>query len=561
MEVGCLQVIDLSNQEEEEEEEATDYYDSQSQQSLYQFLENGCTLLFIKHFKELTNLIEPHLSLVDAEEDDWEEEENEERLLNNMRPDGRPFISHTRVPRGIENVLRPKNKPTGNIVDRLVALAISHRNREVLQVLFDYNVQLDQVHANHLFAEHINATIKNNDADFLAFILQASSRHQHENHIHPITLDQINWQDIDDYSIFTLLFGSIRRLRFTSLPIFKSFQPNLITSIGSPENALVFVQSIFVLWSCLDVDHGIEILVATLTHYMNTEILDVVHQHCPSLFTKKELAPALATLSTYTKYQTFIASKQIAQVIPLGVIFEHACINGDIQLMQQMITSSSSVTNILSPLENALHYSTLDIVTWLLDNNDINVEDNEGFVEWIPPSIQSLALIQRLLSFPNIKFKQRSFESLAVAHNYFLLEYLDVHLEQSRREYLFVFQKESHHITLDYTDLLLECLKANLPNSSITPSFVAGYLARHPDVVIDYQMLRLAFTASVQVGQQVLNHIPQPLDLTDLSLISYGMTNHLDLLKQWLVSDTYVFKPVYKQGTTSAHQLVHLSTS
>ncbi|GAM28524.1 hypothetical protein SAMD00019534_117000 [Acytostelium subglobosum LB1] len=61
-------------------------------------------------------------------------------------------------------------------------------------------------------------------------------------------------------------------------------------------------------------------------------------------------------------------------------------------------------------------------------------------------------------------------------------------------------------------------------------------------------MLRLAFTASVQVGQLVLNHIPQPLDLTDLSLISYGMANHLDLLKQWIVSDTYVFKPVYKQG-------------
>ncbi|GAM22384.1 hypothetical protein SAMD00019534_055590 [Acytostelium subglobosum LB1] len=268
-------------------------------------------------------------------------------------------------------------------------------------------------------------------------------------------------------------------------PIYLGNHEPLLKSIGSQENALEFITSIGVLRDCFEVKDMKAVINDTLRQYFSLELLDHINQTLPEYMKNVDwIAEAICTtLSRYLIYIGFKRSRSSTNsnnMAETSAPFVLASINnnnnnkGDLLALLKQVHAHFTVTGLPFSIGDQSMVtaikcgSPLDVIYFLLDQYDIDVLSNDidFTIQKIHPSLQSMELIQRLATYPNIRFCIKSLKCLLQAGNFELFRLVELHMQQ-------------HQLYIDYPRLLSVLVK--LPPETEVTSLITSIIHKHPE--------------------------------------------------------------------------------
>ncbi|GAM28735.1 hypothetical protein SAMD00019534_119110 [Acytostelium subglobosum LB1] len=440
---------------------------------------------------------------------------------------------------------------------KLLMLAVQHQNRQIFQVLFDHNIKMNNAHHNVLTTDALNSTLASNDTEFLSYLLINCTCDRVAHGKHLIDITKIGWRTLVDFKMFNCLMDHIHLFHFSSRDLIHwKASEQFIKSIGSTESALEFITSVGLLFHCIDRTNVIQIVQSTLLHYFSMDLLENINRTLPELLQDGSLAPVVCR--SLSNYLTFVALKMKLDNVGIGTadIVRNGVINGDLQLVQyvhaECVQLGTPFIVGLDAIPKALEQGHLEIVLYLLDHCD-DANERQCWVHTIDQSIQSIKLIQRLISHPNINIAldgEALLKELIRSDRIELFQFLDNHLSQQQQQLTYL---ECDHI-----------LGAISSSTSLSPgataSMVRTFLANHPNAfAIDsgYTLCSFQYLLNDAVREYIIESVPaqhRPLTLDDLAICIWSMGREhedanirLDLLQGLLNSD--IISPVYRSNS------------
>ncbi|GAM22362.1 hypothetical protein SAMD00019534_055370 [Acytostelium subglobosum LB1] len=438
----------------------------------------------------------------------------------------------------------------------LLTLAARHKNRQIVKLIMDYNVNNNNPHLNLLTNEAIETAVESNDVDFLSFLLDNSNRpHDAKHHI---ILGDIEMSNVD-YQLFKVMMRHLHDFHFPQ-PIQLGGHKQLLESIGSQENAHEFITSVGVLRDC-GIGSSIPLILKDiLNQYFSLELLEHIHQTLPECFSNVNWLsrPVCTSPSRYLTYLEFrrtrTGMKENSHHFVFAIMNFSNYIDRDhlalLQLVRDHFIDTGKKFSIWEDSISAAIYlgCPLEVIKFLMD---FKINELHLIIRNIHPSLQSMELFQLLAArYPNISYGTDSLNSLLLSGNFELYHHLIGHMQRLQKQ------------TIDYNKLLnsLANLQPHPEVTSIITSLIHNHLSELLVVDSDVRQhfllnpcARETFISALKTAQSITTTTPTPpFTLGDLSTFIFQLkikvplaSERVEMFQQLLDSD--LFAPWYRR--------------